>query len=979
MHLSGFSQAFSVIQSALQETGSLHQAISSKTVQTALAVLKNIPATSSPALKEQAAALQGRIRAMGDSSSVAKEIDEVCSKVIGSSSRRSSTSITSRPRSGSTVSLDSLTQSSKVRLSMGSELGKELSNALNEERKGTISPRTGPLSESELTQLPEMHKFMNREVGAKRPSDRECKQFAILFLKALGNPDVNRQMKQFLAEMDGATTQIPKNSPPRAVVHMLMDFSFRTQGLENPTESVKKLENLLDSFFNNEPAGEKMSLTELGSLDSFRKCHLACSFIRDLGLEKHAPQLADLAKANEKTCLLIDQIENTLANSSNFRPGDIISTMPDRMKALRPLREDRRGEGLQRTLQGNIPVSHTAILFKGQDGREKMSHVVDQLQIDDFTLFDRLSSVTVRINVDASQEAKFQEITNAMHQGINPDSIQLPNSSVSKLKAGLASVVPILTRSSRSKNEGDLSREFNKLISSTPSDRTTPDMICSAWGALSQGAALDQLRFSPNPFSKQKLALTTPASLLQQLKGTISFVEPEPILQAIIKDDLTPPASIAALCTGISSTSNKAVQLEEVESPFGDNTAPPRNPQHLASKWATREESELVADEMAKKSKEEIQALVRKGREVLQNRQTFVSSYMQANPDALGLRAFSEKAMQDRGKISLETGGTGGTYMVRNEKGQKVLVVKPDDESPLSLHNPKQKASPLVETKLVRATIPVGQDALRAALTYKVAERIGLTCTPKTDVAILTSDAFHDVTDGLVPTRFKQLGKAVRTKVCSVQEFVPDAITIKTFREQQEGLKATRHITDRHIEHNIVEGIDKQSLEDVALLACLSGATDVNEENVLLARSGDDSSRYKMVLIDTPLSWPTSKGEFYVCFKGASKLTDRPLSEETTNRIRFLPVADIEKQMRACGMSEKVIEDALGRVKIMQQVVTHESATLSDLLDSISQGRDCIAAKSEPQPSADELIAGALEGGVSTLVNPSRSPSIDLE
>lgn len=446
-----------------------------KPVRVALEVLKNQQNLAQlgldAELRQAATQLMGRFKPLADSKvPIAQDIVSVCSRILGGKEP-----VASRVRASSFA--DPTRRLSAV-------LGQDFAAALRDAREGQLlSPRHEPFTRDELSVLFDLHKFIDRKPGAPRPSEAECRKFAQLFLKARGNLEVNGQMKELLAALEPSSISavIPKNIPPRDVLQLFVEFSFRTKELQNPTQSVQKLEQLVTGFFDNKEANEKdkFSMSELGALESFRKCASACDMVRDLQLGKFDPSgdLTAIAKANHKTCLLIDQIEHSLSKRSNFRPGDIVSTVPHRMAALRS-RPVTAAEQQKVKMQDNIPTVHTAVVFRAKDGSEKLSHIVDRLEIDDFGLLDRLSMVGVRIdplilyngsNLDEVKDipARFQEITNSMHQDVSPDQMQLPNSALSRAKAGIFSKLN-LTNTVFSRKTGNWTQEFNDLVQSRP-------------------------------------------------------------------------------------------------------------------------------------------------------------------------------------------------------------------------------------------------------------------------------------------------------------------------------------------------------------------------------------------------------------------------------------------------------------------------------------------------------------------------------
>lgn len=134
--------------------------------------------------------------------------------------------------------------------------------------------------------------------------------------------------------------------------------------------------------------------------------------------------------------------------------------------------------------------------------------------------------------------------------------------------------------------------------------------------------------------------------------------------------------------------------------------------------------------------------------------------------------------------ISAIQEGISGSYFLKNLEGENQFVIKPIDEDAGCINNPKyfwgsSRSSP------VRDDMPLYLSSLKEAATYEVASSVGLTSiAPKTALAIFESDTFFYLVDDLAKDSSKSeevkfLLEEVRgfskEKLCSVQEFVPNA------------------------------------------------------------------------------------------------------------------------------------------------------------------------------------------------------------
>src|SRR5579872_1094824 len=269
--------------------------------------------------------------------------------------------------------------------------------------------------------------------------------------------------------------------------------------------------------------------------------------------------------------------------------------------------------------------------------------------------------------------------------------------------------------------------------------------------------------------------------------------------------------------------------------------------------------------------------------------------------------------------------GMGSSYCLFDADHVPRVIVKPADEDILCLHNRKHYGGPFPKKNSyrVRQEIPLYRSAQTDALCYEVGCMLGVPfVSPKTMLAILTSNAFFDIADNLESVA---KGKADKEKLCSVQEYVPDS---ENFMELIQ-----KWIDQEASNEEIAERIDQTDFEDANFFIWVIYDTDAHAANFRAYVKRIDpltgNKVYGLKKIDNALAFPAkNKEEFnYLAFLPNA---ERTLSQRTRDRIRAIPVAAIIEKMHLYRLASCVAAFK-ERIEVLQQLAAREDLTIVEI------------------------------------------------
>lgn len=392
------------------------------------------------------------------------------------------------------------------------------------------------------------------------------------------------------------------------------------------------------------------------------------------------------------------------------------------------------------------------------------------------------------------------------------------------------------------------------------------------------------------------------------------------------------------------------------------------------------------------------------------------------------------QTLLDRGvPLKLLTGGMGGARIIADATSatlhepnthQDRFIIKANDEDVLHLNNPKNNARIFGHNEAAggaRKFIDRGREAERCALAYDFARTMNMAhITPRTTLAVLTSTDFHDILDDtneLNDAAFVDVaGAPVKTKLCSVQKFEPDTISLQEMIdtverkernkvidqiEEQvkkehpessgallEGLiekeienreEEIRERAGEELDNRIGDLVDHQSFQETFLFSMLIGECDGNPDNIRFKRNPDNpSGPMLMFKVDNGLTLPSQNtSEISTWLVTIDPLMQVPLSEKSIAYIRDIPLEKFQKKMAGMGFDEGAINAMTIRVTAMQAAVEilssqDEAITSEDISSAISQTQKLVRTPKDAYARVEKLF-GVEKTDVGTKVQDSQS------
>ena len=249
-----------------------------------------------------------------------------------------------------------------------------------------------------------------------------------------------------------------------------------------------------------------------------------------------------------------------------------------------------------------------------------------------------------------------------------------------------------------------------------------------------------------------------------------------------------------------------------------------------------------------------------------------------------------------RGELTLSKDGCSGTYFLL-EKDTPKFIIKPFDEHPRCLHNPRTYASIFLYEK----DLPLYHSPEREALAYEIARILHLThLTPFTTALVLESDTFHT------------LEEKEQRKLCSVQEYLPAMESLSTVLEEL--------LKKGYEERSLEEFLDKEDFEDLALFLWLTYDNDAHFSNFLVypkKMSADGKLIYRIKKIDNAQCFP-EKNTGYLNHLLYLPMGGHPLSNRTKQKIALLPLEEMIEAFHLFHLSD-ALPAFLQRVSVLQE------------------------------------------------------------
>ncbi len=277
--------------------------------------------------------------------------------------------------------------------------------------------------------------------------------------------------------------------------------------------------------------------------------------------------------------------------------------------------------------------------------------------------------------------------------------------------------------------------------------------------------------------------------------------------------------------------------------------------------------------------------------------------------------------------------GEGSAYFLLDVQGSARYVIKPLDEEIFCINNPKGHSTPFAsEEYRLRPYIPPYTSAFNEVLAYKTACIAGIEkSVPHTHLEILLHPSFNDISDKIDPKLepWNILKNDVdKEKICSVQEFIPNSISLSSL--------VKKWLNEGATDEEIMASIDMDSYEDALILTWLTFDNDAHSANFLAypLMHSENNPIYGLKKIDNSLTFPERNRDMYN-FLLALPHAKMPLSERAKKIIAEIPVQEISDAL--CSLQRKDAAPAfLKRVEELK-TQSQNSATIEEIHQSFKR------------------------------------------
>lgn len=613
-----------------------------------------------------------------------------------------------------------------------------------------------PLTKSELQLLVTLSQYLTAEKKGEDPilTPDEKTRLGNLFKNMIGNMAVNRQMNELAKK--GKLKQLGITSN---VADIVKEFTFRTKNIENIQTITRRTQTLIEKTRLGEiiMESEKLSLKEIGTLDSFPKAKYSVRLILKLDLQEESSELKQLIKDYKECSAVKDQIEFKLNKYSNNKSGDLIFQDYDKLCKYRQITQDF--DDKQQTWALGLPLHHAAVSVK-IDGEDKISHILDEYEYENFALRDKATMSCYRLDPTKllTSNPQMQNLINEMYISEGTDAItglrnmyqdiqtrlhtkmkQDPQGEFVNRFTGLKSsikrrrdsgIAEIFERLHLGRHKPNQFKELRTELSSA-SDFNSKEMICSEFAAKTlltaimeqeeelyiklvdylvskRGMPVQQARalvgaqplFQLPVSDREVLRKINPTRFLKLLTNhkCITKIEPHPLLKGLLKaEELASPSGERVFRTTHASGFNRnEIELEKM--------IPKQEIAELEEVKPVLPENPSIRDKWAEHNDlaNTIIALKQNSSQIyyqhIADRRKEIAAAKEewrAKIDANDSEFKNQVYVaHEKGSLIPVQGGMGGAYLLKDENGIPRFIVKPSDEDILALNNRKKLATP---------------------------------------------------------------------------------------------------------------------------------------------------------------------------------------------------------------------------------------------------------------------------------------------
>lgn len=231
--------------------------------------------------------------------------------------------------------------------------------------------------------------------------------------------------------------------------------------------------------------------------------------------------------------------------------------------------------------------------------------------------------------------------------------------------------------------------------------------------------------------------------------------------------------------------------------------------------------------------------------------------------------------------------GDEGSYILKDKANNPQFIAKPFDEAIYCLNNPKDHA--FVDHAPLKTAIPLYRSAQTEALCYEIATLCFV--------------------ESIYPTTHLTLFPIPEIKLCSIQEYLPNTISLRSFIEKM--------LLHGRSENELEDYLDQEDFSSICLLTLLIYDNDAHASNILLYPKS--SGLYGIKSIDHSLSLP-EKNEGFFSFIMYLPNARKAISPLLKKKALQIPLQELQSRFNAYGLSSsyKAFEE---RVFVLQELI----------------------------------------------------------
>jgi len=273
--------------------------------------------------------------------------------------------------------------------------------------------------------------------------------------------------------------------------------------------------------------------------------------------------------------------------------------------------------------------------------------------------------------------------------------------------------------------------------------------------------------------------------------------------------------------------------------------------------------------------------------------------------------------------------GCGGTYLVTSKENVPLMIIKPIDEDIMCLNNSKHYANLFNdETHVPKKHIPLYYSHQTHLLCHLIAKELGIAgTTPKAEIAIIRSDAFHDLSSVLSQENSylkDAIGCRDTEKLCCIQEYIPHTKSLQDL---------VYEYLNKGNSHNLICDLDQENIENLNLMAWITFDNDAHPGNFLVSELIDPHThavQIKLTKIDNSMTFPKENLGFNNFLFILDRRSD-PISDRLRETIAYLDEEAIVKYMTDLKFPQEAMLAFYQRIYILKELAKKPSISLFEI------------------------------------------------